>query len=294
VTLVVIAAIADNGVIGRDNKLYLEAPKRLEALPGAHLGQAADHGAQDVPSIGRPLPGRETVVLTRDPCLLGYRVSRRARLGGGAPEGRRTRTAMGAAETMVVGGAEVFALAIRTRNGSTSPWSTPNRKGIPSSHPSTARRFANLPSRITGRVRTTRTLSRSSISSGGPPPQAVDPWSPRHHLPALTVERGPRTTRPKISEPIALGRGQGQAHDAVEQPERRRGAEAEAGRGATAAAPAAPGAAARRRGRGGGPPDLEDILRRGQDRIKDLIPAAGRWAARAWPPSLSARSCFGC
>ena len=31
----------------------------------------------------------------------------------------------------------------------------------------------------------------------------------------------------------------------------------------------------------GTPPDLEDILRRSQDRLKDFIPAAAPWAARA-------------
>jgi dihydrofolate reductase len=112
VTLVVIAAIADNGVIGRDNKLIWGLRSDLKRFRALTWGKPLIMGRRTFQSIGRPLPGRETVVLTRDPAFsaTGIHVAR-------AWEEARAKaaelgTAMGAAETMVVGGAELYALAI--------------------------------------------------------------------------------------------------------------------------------------------------------------------------------------
>lgn len=63
----IIAAVAANGVIGCDNRL----PWRLSADLRRFKQLTLDHdlimGRRTFESIGRPLPGRRTIVLTRDP-----------------------------------------------------------------------------------------------------------------------------------------------------------------------------------------------------------------------------------
>ncbi len=63
-TLVVIAAVAANGVIGRDNNLPWRLPEDLRRFKALTMGHAIIVGRRTWESIGRPLPGRRMVVLT--------------------------------------------------------------------------------------------------------------------------------------------------------------------------------------------------------------------------------------
>ncbi len=65
--LIIVAAVADNGVIGRDNKLIWRLKTDLRRYRDLTLGKPMIMGRKTYESIGRPLPGRETIVLTRDP-----------------------------------------------------------------------------------------------------------------------------------------------------------------------------------------------------------------------------------
>ena len=65
VTLIV--ACARDGVIGRDNRLPWRLPEDLRHFTAATLGHLLVMGRRTFDSIGRPLPGRETIVLSRDP-----------------------------------------------------------------------------------------------------------------------------------------------------------------------------------------------------------------------------------
>ena len=65
--IVLLAAIADNGVIGRDNQLIWHLGSDLKRFKALTMGCPLLMGRKTFVSIGRPLPGRETVVLTRDP-----------------------------------------------------------------------------------------------------------------------------------------------------------------------------------------------------------------------------------
>jgi dihydrofolate reductase len=101
---VAIVAMADNGVIGRDNGLPWHLPDDLRRFKALTMGHAMLMGRKTWDSIGRALPGRRSLVLTRD---AGWR----------AP-GCETVTSLeeaveraGGATLFVIGGAEVFALA---------------------------------------------------------------------------------------------------------------------------------------------------------------------------------------
>ena len=100
VTLVV--AVADSGVIGRDNSLPWHLPADLQRFKRITMGKPILMGRKTFESIGKPLPGRENIVVTRDTNYRrdGIRVVHDAdsalRAAGVAPE------------VMVIGGAELF------------------------------------------------------------------------------------------------------------------------------------------------------------------------------------------
>ena len=61
----IIAAVSDNNIIGRGNKLPWRIPEDLARFKTLTLGSTLVMGRKTFESIGRPLPGRTTVVLTR-------------------------------------------------------------------------------------------------------------------------------------------------------------------------------------------------------------------------------------
>jgi dihydrofolate reductase len=61
-----IVAMAQNGVIGRDNALPWRLPADLKRFKAFTLGKTVLMGRKTFESIGRPLHGRDNLVLTRD------------------------------------------------------------------------------------------------------------------------------------------------------------------------------------------------------------------------------------
>lgn len=118
VTLV--AAVARNGVVGDTRPGRPDIPWRL---PGEQaqfkeltLGHVLVMGRTTYDTIGRPLPGRTTVVLTRDPAWPvpeGVLVARTLEEALALADGLPATTAGGSeVEVMVVGGAQVYAAAM--------------------------------------------------------------------------------------------------------------------------------------------------------------------------------------
>jgi dihydrofolate reductase len=64
--IVLIAAVADNGVIGRDNALPWRLKSDLKRLRGRTTGRPVIMGRKTYASIGKPLPGRSNIVVSRD------------------------------------------------------------------------------------------------------------------------------------------------------------------------------------------------------------------------------------
>lgn len=62
-----IVAKAKNNVIGKDNALIWNIPEDLAHFKKITMGKAIVMGSNTYESIGRPLPGRQNVVLTRNP-----------------------------------------------------------------------------------------------------------------------------------------------------------------------------------------------------------------------------------
>ncbi|WP_323790931.1 dihydrofolate reductase [Nocardioides sp.] len=65
--VIAIAAVARNGVIGADGSIPWHLPDDFAHFKRTTLGHTLLMGRATYDSIGRPLPGRTTIVLTRDP-----------------------------------------------------------------------------------------------------------------------------------------------------------------------------------------------------------------------------------
>jgi dihydrofolate reductase len=65
-TLTLILARASNGVIGRDNALPWRLPEDLAHFKRTTMGAPIIMGRKTWESLGRPLPGRHNIVVTRD------------------------------------------------------------------------------------------------------------------------------------------------------------------------------------------------------------------------------------
>ena len=64
---VAVVAVSDNGVIGHENRLPWHLPDDLRRFKSLTMGHALLMGRRTFESLGRPLPGRRNLVLTRNP-----------------------------------------------------------------------------------------------------------------------------------------------------------------------------------------------------------------------------------
>ncbi|WHY32774.1 dihydrofolate reductase [Cytobacillus firmus] len=96
-------AMDENRVIGRDNKLPWHLPEDLKFFKRTTMGHPIAMGRKTWDSIGRPLPGRENIVITRnnsfscDGCTVVHTVEELLNYSGDRED-----------EIFVIGGAEIF------------------------------------------------------------------------------------------------------------------------------------------------------------------------------------------
>ena len=102
----IIVAVAGNGVIGSDNRLPWHLPDDLKRFKALSLGKPIVMGRRTFESIGKPLPGRTNIVISRQP---GLAIA-------GATVASSLDAALAAAgdvpETVIIGGAEIFRQAL--------------------------------------------------------------------------------------------------------------------------------------------------------------------------------------
>ena len=105
-TVSLLVAMAENGVIGRDNDLPWRLPADLRRVKKLTTGHTLIMGRKTFDSIGRPLPRRRSIVLSRNPELEipGAEVV--------ADLATALSRAQGEDEVFVFGGAEVFRQAL--------------------------------------------------------------------------------------------------------------------------------------------------------------------------------------
>jgi dihydrofolate reductase len=101
-----IAAVARNGAIGKDNALLVHLPGDLPRFKRLTMGAPIIMGRKTWDSIGRPLPGRQSIVVTRNPQWRAESAAAAASLDTALV------LAAGATRAFVIGGADIFALAL--------------------------------------------------------------------------------------------------------------------------------------------------------------------------------------
>lgn len=105
-------AQASNRVIGRNNKLPWYLPNDLQYFKKVTLGKPVIMGRKTFDSIGKPLPGRTNIVLTRTPTGLPEGVVAVATLAEAYEQAEAVALINGVDEVIVMGGAQVYELAL--------------------------------------------------------------------------------------------------------------------------------------------------------------------------------------
>lgn len=117
--LSLIVATAHNNVIGRNNELPWHLPQDLKYFKSVTLGKPIIMGRKTFESIGKPLPGRTNIVITRQKdwsfagVLVASSVAEALKIGEQFCNEQGAQTD----EIIVIGGAEIYrhALAIADR-----------------------------------------------------------------------------------------------------------------------------------------------------------------------------------
>lgn len=105
-SLTLIAAVARHGAIGKNNQLLAHLPGDLPRFKRLTMGHPIVMGRKTWDSIGRPLPGRRNIVITRNP---GWSAAG----AEPAPSLSAALALAGSVERVcVIGGAEIYALAL--------------------------------------------------------------------------------------------------------------------------------------------------------------------------------------
>lgn len=106
--IVLVAAVARNGAIGVKGGLPWRLPSDLKHLRETTWGRPMVMGRKTFDSIGKPLPGRETIVVTRDQAFARDGVHVVRSIDDALALGASRAQAMGVDEIMVIGGGELY------------------------------------------------------------------------------------------------------------------------------------------------------------------------------------------
>lgn len=111
--IAIYVAIAQNGVIGRDGGLPWRLSSDLKRFKAGTMGKPIIMGRKTWEGIGRPLPGRLNIVVTRDPNFRAGGAETAHSLDDAIVLARaRGRCMAGADEICVIGGGEIYRQAM--------------------------------------------------------------------------------------------------------------------------------------------------------------------------------------
>ena len=103
-----LVAMGENRVIGRDGDMPWRLSTDLQRFKALTLGKPVIMGRRTFASIGRPLPGRDIIVVTRQPEFAVEGVTVAASPGDAVAAARRIAAGSGATEIVVAGGGEIY------------------------------------------------------------------------------------------------------------------------------------------------------------------------------------------
>lgn len=107
-----IVAAAENGVIGKDNDMPWKISSDLKYFKKVTMNKPVIMGRKTFQSIGKPLPGRANIVITRDTgftqegVITAHSVEMALEVAKGMAEAKKVK------EIMIIGGAQIYELTL--------------------------------------------------------------------------------------------------------------------------------------------------------------------------------------
>jgi dihydrofolate reductase len=109
VPIILVVAVAENGVIGRDNQLPWRIKSDLKFFKSVTLNKPVVMGRKTYRSIGKPLPGRTNIVITRQQDFAAPGILVASGIVQALSAARGDALRRGADAIAVIGGTEIFA-----------------------------------------------------------------------------------------------------------------------------------------------------------------------------------------
>ena len=110
--LVIVVAMAENNVIGADGGLPWRVRADLKRFRALTMGKPMVMGRKTFESIGRPLDGRDSIVVSRQADYRPEGAIAAPSLEAGLAAANECAEARGAGEICVIGGGEIFAVTL--------------------------------------------------------------------------------------------------------------------------------------------------------------------------------------
>ena len=129
--LAIIVAVADNGVIGKGDALPWKLSEDMQYFKRVTMGKPIVMGRKTYESIGKPLPGRTNIVISRNAAFSAEGVEIAHSLDEALAVANRVAVRDGAQEILVIGGAQIYSATIPPLIHCTLPRSTPTSRAIP-------------------------------------------------------------------------------------------------------------------------------------------------------------------
>ena len=107
--IAIFAAVSENGVIGRSNALPWRLKSDLRHFRSLTMGKPVVMGRKTYLSIGKPLPGRTVIVVSRDPAFAAPGIVVAPDLDAAFSVARGDALRRGADAIVVAGGADIYA-----------------------------------------------------------------------------------------------------------------------------------------------------------------------------------------
>lgn len=112
VLITLIAAVAENGVIGRDGDIPWRIPSDFRHFKRTTMGKPMVMGRKQFESVGRPLPGRTNIVVSRQTEYEVDGVEIFPSLNTALARAREVAARDGADELMIIGGGDIYRQAM--------------------------------------------------------------------------------------------------------------------------------------------------------------------------------------
>ena len=110
--IALVVAVAENGVIGNEGKLPWHLSSDLKFFRKVTMNKPLIMGRKTFESIGKPLDGRDNIVISRNSSLKAPGVLAAADLEEALELARAKARARGADEIPIIGGAQIYELAL--------------------------------------------------------------------------------------------------------------------------------------------------------------------------------------